>query len=247
MKQNITPALVIVQDGSALASNAPRSAPGDRLCQTTTNAVSHPPPRAALLPEPHTAPITLNEAEARECSECEEIIRRGWDSFLEVGFALVTIRQKRLYRDRYGTFDDYCRQKWEFSKTHANRLIEAASVSAILTPIGVKLKSESQARPLVGLAPQKIPAAWRKAEELAGDGEVTAKVVRRAAEEFKVGSPQTSRTASARKSRSKATSLEPALKLLAKAEKAFKKGDHQTVLNTLEKLRNCLMQIDQRR
>jgi hypothetical protein len=56
-------------------------------------------------------------------------------------------------------------------------LIEAALVAAALTPIGVKLKSESQVRPLVRLAPVKIPAAWKRAEEIAGDGEVTAKVV----------------------------------------------------------------------
>jgi hypothetical protein len=100
--------------------------------------------------EVRAVPTTLEPAEKRQRSECEEIIRQGWDTFLEVGRALEAIRDKRLYRDRHATFEDYCGQKWDFSKTHANRLIEAASVAAVLTPIGVKFKSETQVRPLVG-------------------------------------------------------------------------------------------------
>jgi prepilin-type N-terminal cleavage/methylation domain-containing protein len=37
----------------------------------------------------------LDEVETRERGECEEIIRRGWNTFLEVGRALTTIRDKR--------------------------------------------------------------------------------------------------------------------------------------------------------
>ncbi len=142
---------------------------------------------------------TLGAAETKECGECEEIIRQGWDTFLEVGRALTIIRHKRLYRNRFETFEEYCRQKWQFSKTHANRLIEAAAVAAALTPIGVKLKSESQARPLVGLAPQKIPTAWKKAVELNGDGEITAKVVKRATEEFRTNSHKSGENAPPKK------------------------------------------------
>ncbi len=58
----------------------------------------------------------LNEPETRERNECEKIISKGWNTFLEVGRALCRIRQKRLYRDHYSTFEEYCQERWDFSK-----------------------------------------------------------------------------------------------------------------------------------
>ncbi len=183
---------------------------------------------------------TLNEAEKRQRVECEEIIRRGWNTFLDVGRALATIRDQRLYRDRYGTFEGYCRQKWEFSRTHAYRMIEAAAVAAVLSPIGVKLHSESQARPLAGLAPQSIPAAWKRAVEIAGKGEVTAKVVRRAAEEFRHDVEQAKGIATPHKDAPTPAGMDSALKLIEKAEDGTRAHDMQVVLGALQDLRKCL-------
>ena len=225
---------------SGFRSDAGRRPPENRLLQIATSSLI-PPQRGALASKLETLPTTLNEAERRERSEREEIIRQGWNTFLEVGCALTTIRQKHLYRDRYRTFEEYCRQKWGFSKTHANRLIEAAAVAAILTPIGVKLNSESQVRPLVGLAPQRIPAAWKKAQEFAEGGEITAKVVRRAAEEFKTDSRHCAEPAPSNKTGSIPTGWKPAFKLIDKAEEATEKKDIQAVLDTLGNLRKCLL------
>jgi hypothetical protein len=187
-------------------------------------------------------PKALNTMEVRERDACENIICKGWDTFLEVGRALVTIRDQRLYRDRFGTFEDYCRGQWEFSKTHANRLIEAAAVAAILTPIGVKVKNESQLRPLVGLSPQKIPVAWKRAQEMAGGGQITAKVVRRAAEEFRCDClERPERAAVPRKLGPRQPVLDSALKLIEKAEKAVNATDTQALLSILARLRKCLL------
>jgi hypothetical protein len=120
---------------------------------------------------------TLNEAEKRERVECEEIIRRGWKTFLEVGRARATIRDKRLHQDRYGTFEEYWCQKWEFSKTKGGRLIEAAAVAAALTPIGVISKGDFQIRPHGGLAPLKIPAPWKTPEQIGRTGQASASAV----------------------------------------------------------------------
>jgi hypothetical protein len=240
MRNNATAVTLVMRADSGLGSNAGKRPPENLLLQITTSSLN-PPRRSARACELEMLSTTLNEAERRERSECEEIIRQGWDTFLEVGCALTTIRQKHLYRDRYRTFEEYCRQKWGFSKTHANRLIEAAAVAAVLTPIGVKLNSESQVRPLVGLAPQKIPAAWKKAQEFAEGGEITAKVVRRAAEEFKTDSPHCAKTAQRKKAGSIPTGLKLALNLIDKAEEATKKKDIQAVLNALGELRKCLL------
>ena len=53
----------------------------------------------------------------------------------------------RLYRLSHDTFEDYCKERWGMSKTHANRMIDSAEVVGNLTPIGVTPATESQARP----------------------------------------------------------------------------------------------------
>jgi hypothetical protein len=195
---------------------------------------------ALTLPLQNLA-AALNEAERRERDQCEVIIGKGWDTFLDVGQALATVRDKRLYRDHHRTFEEYCRQKWEFSKSHANRLIEAAVVVSVLTPIGVKPTSESQLRPLVGLSPQKIPEAWKKAEELAGNGKVTAKVVRLAAEEFKPDTRQRRKTTISNKPVVKRTALNVALRLIEGLEKSVRRKDTKAVLKGLRNLHETLL------
>lgn len=84
--------------------------------------------------------------------ECERVIERGLNTFVEVGAALLEIRDNRLYSDGYNTFEHYCRERWGMSRIHAHRLIEAADVTNNLLPMGNILPtSERQARPLAGL------------------------------------------------------------------------------------------------
>jgi hypothetical protein len=208
--------------------------------RSVTNAWQ-PPKSVELSFEPEA----LNVAETRERDGYENIIREGWNTFLEVGRALSKIRQKRLYRDHYQTFEEYCRQKWDFSKTHANRLIEAAAVADILTPIGVKVTRESHVRALVWLPPQKILAAWKKAEKLAGDGEVTASIVRQAVEEFKDDFTPNWRPAPSKTPKTLGLNrvvLHCALNLIGQAEKAARKNDTQAVLDALANLRQRLLE-----
>lgn len=182
---------------------------------------------------------SLSAAEHRQRDDCEALIGEGWDTFLVVGQALLTTRQGRLYREQFSTFEDYCRQKWGFSKSHANRLIEAAIVASVLTPIGVKPRSESQLRPLTGLEPQEIPEAWKRAQRLVGSGEVTAKAVRLAAKELKREGTDPMRALSKHpvgENRPEDT----ALLLLNKAELAANRKDVRSVLKILAMLRKCL-------
>lgn len=183
----------------------------------------------------------LAEDEALERDEYESIIRKGWQTFLEVGRALAKIREKRLYRDQFHTFEEYCRRKWEFSKTHANRLIEAATVADILAPIGVKVRKESHVRALVWLSPQRIIAAWQKAEQLARGGEVTARLIREAAEEFRGDCTAESAPTLAKAPSLTHTALQSALRLIDRAEKAAKRQDTQAILNALGDLRERLL------
>lgn len=129
----------------------------------------------------------LTTIEASELQEHEAIIERGLKTFVEVGGALLAIRDGRLYRQEWGTFEDYCQSKWGISKTHANRLIDSAEVIANLTPIGVipLPATESQARPLASLSAEEQPIVWRMSVDTAPNGKVTAAHVQAVVNEYK--------------------------------------------------------------
>ncbi len=111
-------------------------------------------------------------------ADCEQVIERTKDAFVECGRALATIRDERLYRADHGTFEDYCAARWGFTKTHANRLIDAAQVAEAVTPIGV-IATESQARELAPLLnePDRLREVYAQAVEQT-EGKPTAAVIR---------------------------------------------------------------------
>jgi N6-adenosine-specific RNA methylase IME4 len=114
--------------------------------------------------------------------QLEEVIARGLRTFVEVGWALMRIRDERLYRDHgYSDFDTYCRQRWGWQRAHAYRQIEAAKVAATLSPIGDSPQNEGQARELVPLLdqPDELTATWQQLREEHGD-RLTAEKVREA-------------------------------------------------------------------
>lgn len=104
----------------------------------------------------------------------EGVIEKGLASFVEVGNALMRIRDSRLYRGTHETFEAYCAERWGMSDIHARRLVNAASVVETI-PIGMpKPANESQARPLTKLPPEEQAEAWQDAVETApkdDDGE----------------------------------------------------------------------------
>jgi phage N-6-adenine-methyltransferase len=106
--------------------------------------------------------------------ECERVIERGLNTFVEVGAALLEIRDSRLYKDSYSTFEDYCRSRWGMSRIHAHRLIESAGVVENLLPMGnIVPASERQARPLVGLPQEQQFQVWQQVVETAPEGKIT--------------------------------------------------------------------------
>jgi hypothetical protein len=119
----------------------------------------------------------LSKVEADEFEERDTRVKRNANTFIEIGTDLLAIRDKRLYRATYATFEDYCRDRLGISKTHANRLVQSAEVLSNLTPIGVKPDLESQARPLSQLPAPQQRQAWQEAVANAPNGKPTAKVV----------------------------------------------------------------------
>lgn len=111
-------------------------------------------------------------------AECEAVIQRGLATFVEVGQALLRIRDERLYRESHGTFEDYCRERWDFSVAQGKRLIAAAEVTEAMAPIGAVPTTESVARELAPLRaePTQLREAWSEAVERNGDKPTAAQV-----------------------------------------------------------------------
>lgn len=98
---------------------------------------------------------------------------------MEVGLALAEIRDSRLYRSDFDTFEAYCQKKWNFTKTYANNLIEGAAVVKLLPPkMTAIVVNEGQARELAKVSPAHRVKVLEKAAE---SGKVTARTIHEAA------------------------------------------------------------------
>jgi hypothetical protein len=127
----------------------------------------------------------LNEIEVSRLNQCEAVIERGMKTFVDVGNALLEIREKRLYRVEFGTFEDYCRERWGMVRQQANRLISAAEVVEILEPMGSILPAtERQVRPLTSLEPEQQREVWAQVIDTTPPERITAAVVQTAVNEY---------------------------------------------------------------
>ena len=131
----------------------------------------------------------LTISEQNEFERCEVAIKQGLETFIEVGTALMTIRNKRLYRAEFETFEEYCRDRWGMEYRSANRLIAASETISNLGPIGPVPITESQARPLTSLQPEVQREAWAEVVETHG-GNITATKVQEVADRWKSVSDQ---------------------------------------------------------
>jgi len=190
-------------------------------------------------------PSKLSKDEAEELERCETVIKKGWGTFLEVGRALATIRDKGLFKGKYDTFDRYWKKELGVSRSYAYSLIESAAVNDQLSAIAdieVKPLNEAQLRELIPVKEDRRVDAWKRAVELAGDKPITAKIVRKAALKFK---PRRSgkKFRAAKKLAADGIDLGPALKLLATAEKLAEGNNDKAILKELSALRRLLEEL----
>ncbi|HCG01430.1 MAG TPA: hypothetical protein DEV93_12905 [Chloroflexi bacterium] len=59
----------------------------------------------------------------------EEKIEQGLQTFVEVGLALMEIRDRKLYRGEHSSFKEYCKERWNFGDSRARQLIAAAKLT----------------------------------------------------------------------------------------------------------------------
>lgn len=122
--------------------------------------------------------LTATEGEA--LAELEEVIERGLTTFVDVGNALLSIRDERLYRAEYATFEDYCRERWGLSQPRAYQLMDAAGVVSTMVESGLEPPTnERQVRELGRVPEERRAEVWQQTLDATG-GKPTAAAIRQA-------------------------------------------------------------------
>lgn len=128
----------------------------------------------------------MKELITTRLTELETVIEHGLQTFVDVGTALMEIRDSRLYRDSHGTFEEYCRERWGLKRQRAYELIDAARIAGSLSEISDKAPvRESHVAPLASLPADTQREVWQRAVETAPNGKVTAKHVEKTVVEYK--------------------------------------------------------------
>lgn len=104
----------------------------------------------------------------------EETIRRGLTTFVEVGNALAAIRDGRLYRLEFETFEAYVAERWGWTRDRAYKLIAASEAAACVENFIHKPVTESHAAALAKAPATERPAVW---QEVVEESEATGKPV----------------------------------------------------------------------
>jgi hypothetical protein len=142
-------------------------------------------------------PLSVEEAE--RLHQCRTVVKTSVRrSYVEVGAALTEIRDRKLYRQDYATFETCCQAEFSMSRPQAYRLIDAFHVASNLSPMGDILSSpedlaplfdngdiphsERVARSLTKLDPEQQRDAWNLAR--AASENPTAAQVEQAAKAF---------------------------------------------------------------
>ena len=194
--------------------------------------------------------VTLTDSERDEFNQCEQIIANGWDTFLKVGWAMATITNKNLHREKYPgwTVERYFKEVWGVGKSRAYQQIKGYETVKLLesekstivdfsdTPRNgaeeemILPRNEAQARPLTRLKdPDDRIKAWKQVLQKLNDdpkARLTGALVTKTVKEL-TGNAAKKRVQEARKD-VEATSL---------LSKQFK-YTHQTLLDIIEVEKN---------
>jgi len=178
----------------------------------TTPATSSKP-KSALKPakeeqdNPGSVTVEVAAVEVPELTEDEQrdrlhLERKVEQAFVEAGKALMELRSRRLYRSTHKTFEEYCRDRFGYSRDAAYLKISATSVyeniQKYLPTNGRQIPLPSSERQLRSVAkaelePTEQATVWQQAVKEAGgkipSGRIVKDVVDRIREQTKIPNP----------------------------------------------------------
>ncbi len=122
----------------------------------------------------------LSPSDSEHFSRLEKVIESGKKTFVSVGLALEEIRQEKLYRKEYSTFEEYCQKRWGWNAQRGRQLINSALVvESLEEKIGTMVPiSERAARALSSVPESSRQSVFASAYT---NGPVTAKTITEAA------------------------------------------------------------------
>jgi hypothetical protein len=127
--------------------------------------------------------LELTLQEQKDLLQLETRVERG---FYIAGLALRQIRDRKLYRQKYKTFEAYCRSRFDFTTIAAHYLMGAAEVVNNLKSkqfVDIFPTKESQCRPLIGLTPEIQSKVWLEAVKQASGKVPSARIVKNVLEQ----------------------------------------------------------------
>ncbi len=108
----------------------------------------------------------LSPQERYTLRHCESAVAKGLHTFYDVGDALKTIRNQRLYREKFSSFRAYCRARWGFEAARARQFIAASDVFRDVESVtDIKPVNEIQMRSLTSLDTAARQLVWKEATE----------------------------------------------------------------------------------
>lgn len=128
--------------------------------------------------------LTLKEG--LELDRCEQIIAKNEETVIEFIKAWIIIRDQRLYRAQFKTFEDYCQTKWQRTRGRINQMIREYTTKMELQAEGVDTSVIQSDRAALALseAPKADRAEILKKIKAKGKS-ATAKAIKEAAKELK--------------------------------------------------------------
>ena len=150
------------------------------------------------------------------------------------------MHDRKLYRDKYDSFEKYCLHELGFSRPYAYNLLGSAEVNqqmSSIEDIQIKPVNEAQCRELIPVPKEKRVKAWKNALKLAGDNPVTAKIVHQAAAEFK---PKTKKAKAKPAAKTTVPNIQTALKLVDEIDELVDEEDTEKLKAKLIKLRELI-------
>ena len=121
------------------------------------------------------APLTGQEKQ--RLVVLEKVIDAKLGDFFEVGSALMEIKSQELFRETHRNFNAYCKERWGFGRSYANKLIGSAERIQLLPEGLPKPSNEFQIRPFLKLEPEEFPKKWQTIVESSGVEKLTARIV----------------------------------------------------------------------
>jgi hypothetical protein len=128
----------------------------------------------------------LTSKESSEWKKHRKIIEQHREAIWEWCESIRIIRDNRLYREDYKTFESFVDSECGIDKSYVNRMLVASETKSHLVPIGTKnarveeINTEGQLRELRDVPAKEMKAVIKKAVEIAGDERITAKVLKKA-------------------------------------------------------------------